>query len=193
MTTHSGGNPDDEDLARLIARRDDSDLAWGRARDAFDHLYGRHARLILAFIAARAPGDDADDIHQEVWQRVWEKLPGHYQAGHFRGWLHKVARNVIADFMSQKPRTVPIDDSSSISDSSGHGPIKNLIGREEAEALGRCLDRLDARSRELVKARLEGVDYSEIGLKLGIDADRAYKIFYKAKERLRDCLKGVGP
>jgi RNA polymerase sigma factor (sigma-70 family) len=145
--------------------------------------------LILAFIAARGRRDDVDDIHQEVWRRVWEQQPDHYRAGHFRAWLHRVARNLDFDFIRPSPPE-PIDDQSSISDRSGHRPDRELIDRERADALRRCLERLDAGSRDLVRARLEGVGYAEIGIQLGIEAAQAHRIFYKAKERLRDCLRG---
>ena len=44
------------------------------AQQAFDALYRKHARLLLAFLSSRVPRHDLDDVHQTVWGRVWEYL-----------------------------------------------------------------------------------------------------------------------
>ena len=53
--------------------------------------------LLLAFIVARVPSSDCDDLHQEIWQRAWVALPGQFQGGNFRAWLHQITRNAIID------------------------------------------------------------------------------------------------
>src|SRR4051794_32734263 len=91
-------DPSDDELAARIARRGDSDEALRVARAAFEQLYQRHARLLSAFLTTRVRRSELDDLHQEVWQRVWLRLPAHYQQrGQFRAWLHQIARNALID------------------------------------------------------------------------------------------------
>ena len=68
-------NKTDEQFAEAIAQRDRSPEAWRLAQDACRELYEHHARRLLAFLAARVPRSTLDDLHQEVWQRVWQHLP----------------------------------------------------------------------------------------------------------------------
>src|SRR3954466_4180261 len=90
-------DPSEDELAACIARRDDSYRARQAARAAFEQLYGRHARLLSAFLAARVRRGEVDDLHQEVWHRVWLRLPGQFRGGNFRAWLHQIARHALID------------------------------------------------------------------------------------------------
>jgi RNA polymerase sigma factor (sigma-70 family) len=57
------------DQADAIARAQHGD------RRAFDELYGAHAPALRGFIRPRVAHDqDADDVSQQTWIRVWEKL-----------------------------------------------------------------------------------------------------------------------
>jgi DNA-directed RNA polymerase specialized sigma24 family protein len=87
----------DEQLAAGAALRERSGSAPPAAQAAFEHLYRRHAPLLLAFIAARVPAADRDDMHQEVWRRVWQKLPNHFDGRNTRAWLYEIARNALID------------------------------------------------------------------------------------------------
>ena len=60
--------------------------------------------LLLAFVAQRVPSSDCDDLHQEVWQRVWASLPENYQSNNLRAWLHQIARNAIIDLSRKSMR-----------------------------------------------------------------------------------------
>ena len=58
----------DEQLAAVVARRGESDLAPCAAGDAFDRLYHKYAPLLLAYIATRAWPAEPEELHQEVWR-----------------------------------------------------------------------------------------------------------------------------
>src|SRR5262245_24161416 len=99
----------DEQLTGLIVCRDSSDETWQVARNACEELYVRHARRLLAFLSARVHGSDLEDIHQGIWERVWERLPDGFHGGNFRAWLFQIARNYLIDH-SRKRRPQPLDE-----------------------------------------------------------------------------------
>src|SRR5947209_3692009 len=99
----------DEELAAEIAGRDASERAFRAAREAFEGLYRRHAPLLLAFLSSRVHASERDDLHQDIWQRVWVSLPAQFQGGNFRAWLHKIARNAIID-LGRKKRSSALTD-----------------------------------------------------------------------------------
>src|SRR4051812_34951050 len=82
----------DDELAAVVARRDQSGRALAAGRAAFEGLYDRHAGPVLAFLAARSRRAEVDDLAQEVWRRAWHHLPDGYGGGQFRGWLFRMAR-----------------------------------------------------------------------------------------------------
>jgi RNA polymerase sigma-70 factor (ECF subfamily) len=185
----TGTAPGDEQLAARVARREGSEPERRAAREAFERLYGRHAPMLLAFLGARvSPRADADDLHQEVWQRVWRHLPCSFLGGNFRAWLFQVARNALTDHV-RKRRPEPLGGKESALVDPGDPPDAGLIERERAEALRRCLERLGDPAAALVRARLGGARYEEIGPGLGLDPARAHRLFYKAKERLKNCVE----
>jgi RNA polymerase sigma-70 factor, ECF subfamily len=183
MTPEPGNHTDDDRRLVTIAQAGRTD----EAREAFEHLYRRHSRRILVFLAARVFRDDLDDLHQEVWGRAWHHLPG-FRQDNFRAWLFQIARNLIVDH-SRRRRTGPLGDPAIPLDQRGDQPDTLLIERERKDALNRCLEALDAQARALVRARMQGEGYPEIGGRLGINENRAYKLYHQAKGQLRTCLE----
>src|SRR4051812_30168715 len=89
MTTHaSQPAASDEELA---AKRD------------LVGLHERYARRLLAFLAGQGvPQADLEDLHQDVWARIWVALNDRPFTGHFRGWLFQIARNLAIDLSRRR-------------------------------------------------------------------------------------------
>jgi RNA polymerase sigma-70 factor, ECF subfamily len=178
----------DEALAQIIARRDESARAWKAAQDACGQLYQRHARKLLAFLAARGNRDDIEDIHHRIWQRVWQHIPEGFRGGNFRAWLYQIARNGLIDH-GRKHRPEALGE--------GEGPLARdedrpdlwLVEQERMVILSRCLERLDTESADLVRARLAGESYAEVCERLRMRPERAHKLFHLAKEQLQKCVE----
>src|SRR5262245_27938839 len=102
MSSPALDTDDDEALAGIIAARQASPQALRNAQDACRTLYQRHARMLLAFLAARLPPHECEDVHQVVWQRVWEHLPTSFQGGNFAAWLFQIARRLVIDQVRKK-------------------------------------------------------------------------------------------
>ncbi len=92
-----GIQPSDEELVRLICRRDEH---------AFARLYDRYADLVYA-VALRVLADPtlAQDVAQEVFLRLW-RSPESYDAGRgrFMNWLLSVTRNRAVDEVRARGR-----------------------------------------------------------------------------------------
>lgn len=181
----------DEALAELIACRDESARAWKLAQEACGQLYQRHARKLLAFLAARGNREDMEDVHQRIWERVWQHLPEGFRGGNFRAWLYQIARNGLIDH-SRKRHPDVYGDEFSPTARDGDRPDLWLLEQERMVILSRCLERLEsetAQAAHLVRARLAGESYSEVCGRLGLRPDRAHKLFHLAKEQLQKCVE----
>jgi len=73
---------------------------------AFGELYEFYAPLVFRFLFAHLDNrQDAEDLTEEIFLRVWEALPGYQQRGvPFGGYLFRVARNGLYDHYRQHRR-----------------------------------------------------------------------------------------
>jgi RNA polymerase sigma factor (sigma-70 family) len=187
-----GRLPSDEQLAADIARRDESPAALRAAQEACGQLYERHARKLLAFLAARAPRSVLEDLHQDVWRRVWQHAPRGFAGGNFRAWLHTLARNCIIDH-SRKRGTDAIPDGAPLEDERQPRALDLLLEEELQAALKACLEKVAPQAAALVQARLAGESYQDICQRIGMKPERAHKIFHETKIALQSCVeRGVG-
>jgi RNA polymerase sigma factor (sigma-70 family) len=182
------GQQTDQELIRAIARGGTSPRspAWQDASLAFQTLYDRLSLRLLAYLATRVSSNDIDDLHQAVWQRVWQQLATGTEVKEFRKYLFKTAHNLIIDeYRKMRPRelgdtapTIPADEQ----------PEQTILADERSEILENCLRQLDSDAAAVVRARLQGDRYDEICEQLGMDLSRAYKLFHLAKEQLTTCV-----
>ena len=175
----------DEQLAAAITQ------SWQTAHALYGQLYDRHAPRLLAFLRTRARPSQVEDVHQEVWKRVWNALPTGFRGGNFRAWLFEVARNYLVD-LGRRQRHAPAElhpDAPLPADDRQLPPDALLMEEERQAQLRRCLGRLDPAAAELVKARLAGEAYEAICRRIGLKPNQAYKVFHEAKEQLRQCLE----
>ena len=176
----------DEQMAELIQRRDESTDAMQKAAECFEQLYARHARLLLAFLSSRVKRSDLEDVHQGVWQKVWQNLPSRFRGGNFRAWMHQIARNHLIDLSrKKKPDELP----EGIEAVGSERPEDPMEDAERQEILARCLEKLQENMAEIVRSRLSGEDYNTICERMEIKAARAHKLFFQAREQLTNCAK----
>ena len=86
MLTTESAVPDDSADVRLAAAGD---------RRAFERLYRQHVNRVFS-ICTRMCGSrvKGEELTQDVWVRVWEKLPQFRGDAQFSTWLHRVAVNI---------------------------------------------------------------------------------------------------
>lgn len=178
----------DEALAAAVGERVRQGPDLRGAHDAYRALYQRHARLLLAFLAARVHPNDVEDVHQAVWERVWQHLPDSFRGGNFKAWLYRIARNYLLDQGRRRPSET-VADVEFLADERQGSPVDRLLDQERTRALERCLEKLEDELAALVRARLDGQGYDEICARLGLPLHRAHRLFHSAKEQLQKCVE----
>lgn len=174
----------DEELALLVKSSD------AQSARAYAILYKRHAPSVLAFLAARMHDrDEAADLCQQVWLRVWERLATHFQAEHFRGWVFQMARNLLIDHhRRRRPDALPEDF-----DPSDQRKLEDSVIAERVHHLKACVEDLPEERRCIVEARMSGASFEDISVTLGIPPNTAMTRFHRAKDQLRECLERRTP
>jgi len=180
-----GEDPPDDALVARIAAGD---------RDALAELVVRHEALVYRY--ARSLTSDpaaAEDAMQQAFLDVLKGAGTYRGAASVRAWLLTVTRH--AAFRHARRRAgepehhVPLDALASLA-GWGADP-EDLAGRASDRALvRRALDRLDARSREIVVLRdLEGLSGDEAARVLGLSLAATKSRLHRARLELAAALR----
>lgn len=193
---HSPTTSSNGDLGGLVRRAQRGD------RDAFAALVSSHdaevrrvARQIVRDI------DDAEDMTQEVWLRVTEKITQISEPDSFRAWVRSVARNVCLNFLRRRrtgEQTTPTRDMVTDAiplvpaDEESSSPERQVLRRDDQRKLWEALGALSEDDRIVLRLReLEERGYGEIGTTLGTTAHAAEVRGSRARDRLRRQISAV--
>lgn len=162
--------------------------SWrGGDQTAATALVHRHGPLLGRFLLARgAPEADVDDLLQETFFRAFTHLEGWRGDGSFRGWLYRIAGNLLKDrYRRTKGRQfveLVDDDRADAADPNSELQADELAARIAAE-----LDRLPRLQREVFRLRVEqGLEYAEIAVALDTSPGAARVHYHHAVRRLKE-------
>ena len=145
---------------------------------------------LRGFLRSRVPSEsDADDLLQEVFVRVLERIGSLRQANRLESWVYQVARNAVADFYRRRsPR--PADPVEDVADPHGEATRGNQ-NRAVAAWLSLMIGALPATLREAVRMyEIDGLSQSEIARRLGISLSGAKSRIQRARRQLEQLLRG---
>ena len=149
-------------------------------RQAWDTIVrNRHARIYGLAYRFTGRADEAEDLTQEVFLKVYRTLHLYRsESGGLETWIVRVARNHFIDhyrkYKVEKTRTTPLEDHFDVATSPTtriETPAEALDRKEAGERVHRLLQKLPQDQREAVVLRdLEELTYEEISdlLKLPI-------------------------
>jgi RNA polymerase sigma-70 factor (ECF subfamily) len=179
---------DDAALDRLVeaSRAGDSEAFGG----LFDHFHGPIYRYIASRVQRPA---DAEDLTQLVFVKALEALPRYESRGvPFGGWLFRLARNSIIDFVRTRHEHAELD---AIAEPQGHeaGPDQVAVDREDMDAVGVALATLTSDQREAIALRFfAGLSAREAAEAMGKQEGTIRGLQFRAIAALRREL-GVDP
>jgi RNA polymerase sigma factor (sigma-70 family) len=160
---------------------------------AFEELVERWQARVGRFLSRLADTpDQAADLCQETFLRLYLKGPRYREAGRFSTWLYQIALNVARD-AARRARRAPLP----LQDHDPPGPDPGVPAvcehQELAQAVQEALARLAAPLRTvLVLRHYEGMNFEEMGRLLKTPASTLKSRFAVALRLLRDCLKQRG-
>ena len=167
-----------------------SDVARAAAGDAraFEALYRTHLPRVHSLVRRMTAGREADELTQDVFVRVWQKLGTFRGDSSFTTWLHRLAVNVVIErFRSDTVRRARMHD--------GEDIFELLPGPAQTRDIGMdfeaALEKLPDGAREIfVLHDVEGYKHHEIATLLEISAGTSKAQLHRARMMLR---KHLGP
>ena len=154
---------------------------------AFEHLYRTHLPRVHSLVRRMAGGRDTDELTQDVFVRVWQKLGSFRGDSAFGTWLHRLAVNVIIErFRQDATRRQRLHDGEEIFDVL---PAPSRSG-DMAMDFDAALESLPEGARQVfVLHDVEGYKHHEIGTLLEISSGTSKAQLHRARMMLRRYLK----
>jgi RNA polymerase sigma-70 factor (ECF subfamily) len=175
-------------------------------QDAFEQLVRAHDQSVLrlAMNLLRSP-DDARDVYQEAFLRVYRNLDSFRFDCSFHTWLYRIVTNICLDQL--RKRKVRKEESAVVETSDGSidrmealeeeaahaNPERTLWNRELKQRIENALQRLTPRERMVFELRhYQGLRLRNIGDLLGTTEEAAKNCLFRATQKMRavlgDCI-----
>lgn len=181
------------DAAVLQLRRGDP--------DALVTLMARYQNRIYRYLLrlVRQPAD-ADDLFQQTWLRVAEKIRSFDTSRDFDAWLFTLARNLAFDHLRRiRPQSLdePVTDDApgdtmlSRMATGDPSPFEQLLATERAQHLAAEMENLPVTYREVLSLRFEEeMKLEEIAAVLAAPLSTVKSRLRRSLEQLRGLLEG---
>jgi RNA polymerase sigma-70 factor (ECF subfamily) len=177
--------------------------------EALDELYARYARKLYAFCYHTTHSADAQDLVQDVFERVIKAARTfNPQKAAFRTWMFSIARNHCIDVSRRRKRFQFISIGKSLDQrESEEEPaledtlidarqnVESSVTRSAViEAVRDCINGLENKEEKqaIVLYYLGGKVYREIGEVLGKSTSMARNYIKSAQEKVKRCLESKG-
>jgi RNA polymerase sigma-70 factor (ECF subfamily) len=177
---HEGGavDPDRDDAARL-RRGDTSGLAG---------MMGRHQDRLFRYLL-RLLGDEAvaEDVFQQTWVQVAERIGRYDPSRSFGPWLFAVARNLALDHLRRRqPASLGEVDEPAGADGD---PLALAAAGQRRTRIAEAVTALAPLDREVLSLRFEEeLPLPQLAETLGVPVPTAKARLYRALARLRGRL-----
>jgi RNA polymerase sigma-70 factor (ECF subfamily) len=165
--------------------------------EAFDQLVARYESKVYT-IAYRFAGNynDAADLAQEAFIRVYRSLNSFRGDSTFQTWLYRVVTNVCKDELKRrtKDNLVSMDEMAEKGlplavTTEGKNPEDMILTREWQEQLQKLLNLLSAEHRTVLIMRdIQGYSYEEIAFSLKCSLGTVKSRLSRARNILKDLL-----
>jgi RNA polymerase sigma-70 factor (ECF subfamily) len=192
MDTTDTDDLDRADMARLVGGQD----------TALNTLMDRHAPRIFHFLCRMLGNEeDASDLAQETFVRVYNARESYKSARKFSAWLYTIAGNLARNHLRWRARhpQVSLDAESetteqSLADSipaNTATPRQTMLAAERAASVRAAVQSLPDEMREaIVLCELEEMAVAEAAAVLESTPKAVESRLYRARQLLREKLKG---
>jgi RNA polymerase sigma-70 factor, ECF subfamily len=186
-----------EEDRELIARAQQGDRA------SFQRLVERHQRRAFAIAVGLCRDEnDAREIVQEAFLRVFRGLDSFQHGSSFFTWLYRIVTNLSIDLMRKPGRKLvqladnhsssdeePAGDFALVSRIDGSDPLDVVRRKEIAARIQTALEALPPYHRGVILMReVEGMSYEEMAEAMGVSKGTIMSRLFHARQKLQKAL-----
>ncbi len=182
QTTQEGMEHRDQELELLLCRVGQGD------REAFSRLYSLTRGPVYALaLSLLRDAQEAQDVAQDVFVRVWESAPSYRPQGSPMAWLLTVARNVARSRLRQSGRQVLLGE-----EEWNAIPAQTPdVSPEDRQVLQEALAELGAEDRRIILLHAAaGLKHREIAQLLELPLSTVLSKYHRGLKKLKALMKG---
>jgi RNA polymerase sigma-70 factor (ECF subfamily) len=185
----------DPDICLMLGVRDDEPGAFEQLVEAYQH------RLVAVMNHLVGIPEEAEDLAQEVFLRVYRARKKYRPRSRFSTWLFTIANNLARNSLRARQRkpvvSLNLCDSGPLGPRPAEqlvrdhhsGPTKRLQQEELAAVIRQALDGLNERQRmAVVLNKFEDMNYAEIAEVMGLTTKAIKSLLSRARMNLRAAL-----
>jgi RNA polymerase sigma-70 factor (ECF subfamily) len=186
----------DPDVRLMLEVRADS-------AEAFEELMLRYqSRLVAVLEHLVGDRDQAEDLAQEVFLRVYRARKSYVAGAKFATWLFTIANNVASNALRTRSRRREVGlrtpEGSGVGSpwdrvvqaSSGQMPVRRLDKAEMREIVRLALAALNERQRlAVLLSKFEGMSYADIAQAMELSPQAVKSLLARARVNLREVLE----
>ena len=157
-------------------------------RQAFESIVEQHRnRVFWTAYHMVLDSEDARDITQQCFLKVWQSLPAYDPEKSLRGWVIRIAANCAIDFLRSRREMVPIQEEPV-------APANLELNLDIRKMFDRIAPLLSDRQRAvLVLREINGMDVEEIADLLHCTQSTVRNLLAQAKDSFRRKVKEIFP
>jgi RNA polymerase sigma-70 factor, ECF subfamily len=187
----------DPDIRLMLRVRDDDPTAFQELVQRYQH------RLVGVMHHLIGNADEAEDLAQEVFLRVYRSRKKYHPSAKFSTWLFTIANNLALNTLRTRQRkptvSLPAQDSGPLGARPAEqivrdrrsGPMQRLQRQELAAVIRQALEGLNERQRlAVVLNKFEDMNYAEIAEVMGLTTKAVKSLLSRARLNLRCALSG---
>jgi RNA polymerase sigma-70 factor (ECF subfamily) len=172
--------PGDEDDKALLERHRLGDP------QAFASLVGRYQKPIYnAAFRVLGRAQDANDVAQEVFLRIFDRLDDYDPKHKFFSWIYRIAVNESIDMLRRTNREEPLEDDADFEAADSSDPQWHYEARQAAARVQRALMGMKVDDRVVITLRhFAECGYADMAMILAIDEKTVKSRLFEARRRL---------
>jgi RNA polymerase sigma-70 factor (ECF subfamily) len=198
LPSPGSGSLDDERIhsnehhVALMLRVGDGDTV------AFEELVEIHQHAVIGTVAKMLGGaNDAEDIAQQVFIRIWKSAKRYKPQAKFTTWMFTITRNLVFNEMRRRQRKPSVSMNEreeefhiETPDESIQTPGEAALQHELEDAVDAAIQALPEKQRmAVILRRYEGLPYEEIGQVLNLSLPAVKSLLFRARTQLKESLK----
>jgi len=177
----------------------EEDLQWieevlAGNKQAYAHIINKYKNPLYATILRMTKNpQDAQDLVQEAFIKVYHQLGKYEQKGSFSSWLYRVAINHCMDeFRKKRYSMKQVEVSETTAITTNHPEIV-FLKKEKNRQLERLIATLPEDERMIILLRyVNELSYSEISEMVDLSLTNVRNKLFRAKKKMREQVKQEG-